>query len=62
MTIRFSLYKTVVCSYASDVTSGLSDGTDGQSDKGNKDVTKRTATKQLRRRARARLKITGVNT
>ncbi|KAM8724449.1 serine/threonine-protein kinase WNK4-like isoform 1-T1 [Acanthopagrus schlegelii] len=54
-------FSSPVDSYASDVTSGLSDGTDGQSDKGNKDVTKRTATKQLRRRARARLKITGVS-
>lgn len=42
------------------MTSGLSDGNDGQSDKGIQDAARRAATKQFRRRARARLKITGV--
>ncbi|KAM7371354.1 hypothetical protein PAMP_008607 [Pampus punctatissimus] len=50
-----------VDSYASDVTSGLSDGNDGQSDKSNNEVTRRLASKQLRRKARARLRITGVS-
>uniref|UniRef100_UPI0037E7563A serine/threonine-protein kinase WNK4-like isoform X2 n=1 Tax=Semicossyphus pulcher TaxID=241346 RepID=UPI0037E7563A len=54
-------FSSPVDSYASDVTSGLSDGNDGQSDKGNKEVTKRVATKQFKRRARARLRITGVS-
>lgn len=49
------------CSYASDVTSGLSDGTDGQSEKSSQDIAKRAAAKQFRRRARARLRITGVS-
>uniref|UniRef100_A0A669DPX1 non-specific serine/threonine protein kinase n=1 Tax=Oreochromis niloticus TaxID=8128 RepID=A0A669DPX1_ORENI len=49
------------CSYASDVTSGLSDGTDGQSEKSTQDIAKRAAVKQFRRRARARLRITGVS-
>ncbi|KAM7387661.1 hypothetical protein PAMA_010007 [Pampus argenteus] len=50
-----------VDSYASDVTSGLSDGNDGQSDRSNQEVTGRSASKQLRRKARARLRITGVS-
>ncbi|XP_070837087.1 serine/threonine-protein kinase WNK4-like [Chaetodon trifascialis] len=54
-------FSSPVDSYASDVTSGLSDCNEGQSDKGNQEVTKRAATKHLRRRARARLKITGVS-
>ncbi|XP_044188081.1 serine/threonine-protein kinase WNK4-like isoform X2 [Thunnus albacares] len=49
-------------SYASDVTSGLSDGNDGQSDKSNQEVTRRSASKQFRRKARARLRIIGVDT
>ncbi|XP_047428787.1 serine/threonine-protein kinase WNK4-like isoform X2 [Mugil cephalus] len=48
-------------SYASDVTSGLSDGNDGQSDKGIQDAAKRAAAKHFRRRARARLRIIGVS-
>ena len=48
------------CSYASDVTSGLSDGNEGQSEKGNREVDKRATTKQFRRRTRARLEMTGV--
>ncbi|KAM9345922.1 serine/threonine-protein kinase WNK4-like [Symphorus nematophorus] len=54
-------FSSPVDSYASDVTSGLSDGNEGQSDRGNQRVSKRAATKQFRRRARARLKITGVS-
>nr|XP_024658070.1 serine/threonine-protein kinase WNK4 isoform X1 [Maylandia zebra] len=48
-------------SYVSDVTSGLSDGNDGQSEKTSQDIAKRAAAKQFRRRARARLRITGVS-
>nr|XP_057905553.1 serine/threonine-protein kinase WNK4-like isoform X2 [Doryrhamphus excisus] len=44
-------------SCASDVTSGLSDGNDGQSDKSNQEVSSR----KLRKRTRARLRITGVS-
>ncbi|XP_075939510.1 serine/threonine-protein kinase WNK4-like isoform X3 [Anarhichas minor] len=54
-------FSSPIESYASDVTSGLSDGNDGQSDKGNQEVSCRAATKQFRRRARARLRITGVS-
>ncbi|CAF95633.1 unnamed protein product, partial [Tetraodon nigroviridis] len=54
-------YLLLTCSCASDVTSGLSDGNDGQSEKANQEVTSRAATKQFKRRARSRLKITGVS-
>ncbi|XP_047184186.1 serine/threonine-protein kinase WNK4 isoform X2 [Scophthalmus maximus] len=54
-------FSSPVDSYSSDVTSGLSDGNDGQSDKSNLEASKRAATKQFRRRARARLKITGLS-
>ncbi|XP_068581846.1 serine/threonine-protein kinase WNK4 isoform X2 [Cebidichthys violaceus] len=54
-------FSSPIESYASDVTSGLSDGNDGQSDKGNQEASRRVATKQFRRRARARLRITGVS-
>ncbi|XP_029364245.1 serine/threonine-protein kinase WNK4-like isoform X2 [Echeneis naucrates] len=54
-------FSSPVDSYASDVTSGLSDGNDGQSDKGNQEASKRAVMKQFRRRARARLRITGVS-
>lgn len=47
-------------SYASDVTSGLSDGNEGLSEKSGKGQNKRTGTKLLRKRARSRLRITGV--
>ncbi|XP_076023635.1 serine/threonine-protein kinase WNK4-like [Genypterus blacodes] len=50
-----------VDSYASDVTSSLSDSYDGQSDRGKKEETKRPPTKQFRRRAKARLRITGLS-
>lgn len=49
-----------LCSYASDVTSGLSDGYEGQSEKGSKSAARRTAAKLFKRRARSRLRITGV--
>lgn len=48
------------CSYASDVTSGLSDGYEGLSEKSEKTAARRTAGKLFRRRARSRLRITGV--
>uniref|UniRef100_A0A673ZTW1 Serine/threonine-protein kinase WNK4 n=1 Tax=Salmo trutta TaxID=8032 RepID=A0A673ZTW1_SALTR len=44
--------------YASDVTSGLSDGNEGLSEKS---ANKRTGTKLFRRRARSRLRITGLS-
>lgn len=50
-----------MCSYSSDITSGLSDGNDAQSDWSKQEVAKREATKQFRRRARARLRIIGVS-
>ncbi|XP_070703870.1 serine/threonine-protein kinase WNK4-like isoform X5 [Pempheris klunzingeri] len=54
-------FSSPVDSYASDVTSGLSDGNDGQSDKGKQEADKQAAAKQFKRRARARLKITGLS-
>ncbi|XP_059203306.1 serine/threonine-protein kinase WNK4-like isoform X2 [Centropristis striata] len=57
----FCGFSSPIDSCTSDVTSGLSDGTDGQSDKGNQEVTRRAVTKHFRRRARARLRITGVS-
>ncbi|KAM6965877.1 serine/threonine-protein kinase WNK4-like [Tautogolabrus adspersus] len=54
-------FSSPVDSYASDVTSGFSDGNDGQSDMGTKEVTTRASTKQFKSRARTRLKITGVS-
>lgn len=48
------------CSYASDVTSGLSDGYEGLSEKNDKTAARRTAGKVFRRRVRSRLRITGV--
>lgn len=50
------------CSYASDVTSGLSDGYEGLTEKSEKTAARRTAGKMFRRRARSRLRITGVHT
>uniref|UniRef100_A0A3Q2R3R7 non-specific serine/threonine protein kinase n=1 Tax=Fundulus heteroclitus TaxID=8078 RepID=A0A3Q2R3R7_FUNHE len=50
-----------VDSYSSDITSGLSDANDGQSDRSKQEAAKREATKQFRRRARARLRIIGVS-
>ncbi|XP_078101159.1 serine/threonine-protein kinase WNK4-like isoform X2 [Sander vitreus] len=54
-------FSSPIESNASDVTSGLSDGNDGQSDKDNQEVTRREALKQFRGKARARLRITGVS-
>ncbi|XP_057214140.1 serine/threonine-protein kinase WNK4 isoform X2 [Triplophysa rosa] len=48
-------------SYASDVTSGLSDGYEGQSERGDKIAARRTAGKLFRRRSRSRLRITGLS-
>lgn len=56
MTIRVSFLR----SYASDVTSGLSDGYEGLSEKSEKTGARRTAGKLFRRRVRSRLRITGV--
>lgn len=53
-------YKLFLHSYASDVTSGLSDGYEGLTEKGEKTAARRTAAKLFRRRARSRLRITGV--
>ncbi|XP_023205398.1 serine/threonine-protein kinase WNK4-like isoform X1 [Xiphophorus maculatus] len=49
-----------VDSYSSDITS-MSDGNDGQSERSKQEAAKREATKQFRRRARARLRIVGVS-
>ncbi|MED6265871.1 hypothetical protein CHARACLAT_029905, partial [Characodon lateralis] len=54
-------FSSPVDSYSSDITSGMSDGNDGQSDRSKQEAAKREATKQFRRRARARLKIIGVS-
>ncbi|XP_011615677.2 serine/threonine-protein kinase WNK4 isoform X2 [Takifugu rubripes] len=50
-----------VDSYASDVTSGLSDGYEGLSEKSEKTAARKTAGKMFRRRARSRLRITGLS-
>ncbi|XP_041829622.1 serine/threonine-protein kinase WNK4 isoform X2 [Melanotaenia boesemani] len=54
-------FSSPVDSYASDVTSGLSDGYEGQSEKSEKTAARRTAGKLFRRRARSRLRITGLS-
>ncbi|KAK5602028.1 hypothetical protein CRENBAI_017535 [Crenichthys baileyi] len=54
-------FSSPVDSYASDVTSGLSDGYEGLSEKNEKTAVRRTATKLFRRRARSRLRITGLS-
>nr|XP_057934118.1 serine/threonine-protein kinase WNK4 isoform X3 [Doryrhamphus excisus] len=48
-------------SYASDVTSGLSDGYEGVTEKSERPAAKRTAAKLFRRRVRSRLRITGLS-
>ncbi|KAL6102343.1 wnk4 [Pungitius sinensis] len=53
-------FSSPIESNASDLTSGLSDGNEGQSERGNQEVGRQAATKQLSRRAKARLRITGV--
>ncbi|XP_068439947.1 serine/threonine-protein kinase WNK4 [Clinocottus analis] len=54
-------FHSPVDSYASDVTSGLSDGYEGPSEKSEKTAARRTAGKLFRRRARSRLRITGLS-
>ncbi|KAM4526030.1 serine/threonine-protein kinase WNK4 isoform 2-T2 [Fundulus diaphanus] len=54
-------FNSPVDSYASDVTSGLSDGYEGLSEKSEKTTGRRTAAKLFRRRARSRLRITGLS-
>ncbi|XP_023263500.1 serine/threonine-protein kinase WNK4 isoform X1 [Seriola lalandi dorsalis] len=54
-------FSSPVDSYASDVTSGLSDGYEGLSEKSEKTAARRTAAKLFRRRARSRLRITGLS-
>ncbi|XP_054908167.1 serine/threonine-protein kinase WNK4-like isoform X2 [Poeciliopsis prolifica] len=54
-------FSSPVDSYSSDITSGLSDGNDGQSDRSKQEAARREATKQFRRRVRARLRIVGVS-
>lgn len=56
-----SPFSSPVDSYASDVTSGLSDGYEGQSEQGSKAAARRTAGKLFRRRTRSRLRITGLS-
>ncbi|KAM4623485.1 serine/threonine-protein kinase WNK4 [Polymixia lowei] len=54
-------FNSPVDSYASDVTSGLSDGYEGLSEKSVKTAARRTAGKLFRRRARSKLRITGLS-
>ncbi|KAF5903657.1 serine/threonine-protein kinase WNK4-like, partial [Clarias magur] len=54
-------FSSPVDSYNSDVTSGLSDGNEGLSEKSNKVPSKRTGNKLLRKKARSRLRITGLS-
>ncbi|KAM3591568.1 uncharacterized protein V6R79_004021 [Siganus canaliculatus] len=54
-------FSSPVDSYASDVTSGLSDGYEGLSEKSEKTGARRTSGKLFRRRARSRLRITGLS-
>ncbi|XP_026801823.3 serine/threonine-protein kinase WNK4 isoform X1 [Pangasianodon hypophthalmus] len=54
-------FSSPVDSYASDVTSGLSDGNEGLSERSSKGPSKRTGSKLLRKRARSRLRITGLS-
>ncbi|KAM9463063.1 serine/threonine-protein kinase WNK4 [Clarias gariepinus] len=56
-----SPFSSSVDSYASDVASGLSDGYEGQSEKASKAAGRRTATRLFKRRARSRLRITGLS-
>ncbi|KAG7325473.1 hypothetical protein KOW79_011789 [Hemibagrus wyckioides] len=56
-----SPFSSSVDSYASDVTSGLSDGYEGQSERATKSAARRTAAKLFKRRARSRLRITGLS-
>ncbi|XP_055050474.2 serine/threonine-protein kinase WNK4 isoform X2 [Misgurnus anguillicaudatus] len=54
-------FSSPVDSYASDVTSGLSDGNEGLSEMAGKGQSKRTGTKLVRKRTRSRLRITGLS-
>ncbi|KAL2100560.1 hypothetical protein ACEWY4_002321 [Coilia grayii] len=54
-------FSSPVDSYASDVTSGLSDGYEGLSEKNAEGVQKRTGGKLVRRRTRSCLRITGLS-
>ncbi|CAG5958646.1 unnamed protein product [Menidia menidia] len=54
-------FNSPVDSYASDVTSGLSDGYEGLSEKNEKTAARRTAGKLFRKRTRSRLRITGLS-
>ncbi|XP_010886982.4 serine/threonine-protein kinase WNK4 isoform X2 [Esox lucius] len=55
-------FNSPVDSYASDVTSGLSDGGyEGLSERSGKTATRRMASKLFRKRARSRLRITGLS-
>ncbi|XP_030611745.1 serine/threonine-protein kinase WNK4 isoform X2 [Archocentrus centrarchus] len=54
-------FNSPVDSYASDVTSSLSDGYEGLSEKSEKTAARRTAAKLFRRRARSRLRIIGLS-
>ncbi|XP_070980852.1 serine/threonine-protein kinase WNK4-like [Oncorhynchus clarkii lewisi] len=54
-------FNSPVDSYASDVTSGLSDGYEGLSERSGKTAARRTAGKLFQRRARSRLRITGLS-
>ncbi|XP_044035883.1 serine/threonine-protein kinase WNK4 isoform X2 [Siniperca chuatsi] len=54
-------FNSPVDSYASDVTSGLSDGYEGLSEKSEKTAARRNAGKLFRKRARSRLRITGLS-
>uniref|UniRef100_A0A672H087 Serine/threonine-protein kinase WNK4 n=1 Tax=Salarias fasciatus TaxID=181472 RepID=A0A672H087_SALFA len=56
-----STHDSLLCSYASDVTSGLSDGYEGLSEKNERTTARRTAGKLFKRRARSRLRITGLS-
>ncbi|XP_062872117.1 serine/threonine-protein kinase WNK4 [Trichomycterus rosablanca] len=54
-------FSSPVDSYASDVTSGLSDGNEGLTEMSTKGPNKRTGSKLLRKKARSRLRITGLS-
>uniref|UniRef100_A0A3Q3IYT9 non-specific serine/threonine protein kinase n=1 Tax=Monopterus albus TaxID=43700 RepID=A0A3Q3IYT9_MONAL len=54
-------FNSPVDSYASDVASGLSDGYEGLSEKSERTAARRTAAKLFKRRARSRLRITGLS-
>uniref|UniRef100_A0A3Q2XCL1 non-specific serine/threonine protein kinase n=1 Tax=Hippocampus comes TaxID=109280 RepID=A0A3Q2XCL1_HIPCM len=59
--VYISTYHNMNTGCASDVTSGLSDGNDGQTDKSYQEVTERHPDRKLRRKMRAHLRLTGVS-